>query len=220
MSFNVHILNASKELTVFETRIINLTSNAEIILSKHMNFAGFTTDLVIKSGKYVVPEVGIGAYCVNQYEIQMALDITNDYLLKSFDDNFIATLAHETHHACRESTVGYGKSLFDAMILEGLACHFEEEIGYKRPVYVEHLQPDVRQFYLSKAKIEWSKDTFDYNEWFLGNKQKDMPKWIGYDVGYHLVGLYLQQTHKSAGECYDHPSAIILELLSDKGYLS
>lgn len=220
MSFNRHILNASRELTAFKAKIIELISKSEKMLTSQMNFASLTTDLVIKSGKFVVPEVGIGAYCVNQYEIQMTLDIDNPSLLNSFDESFMATLAHETHHACRESTIGFGNSLLDSMILEGLACHFEVELGYKTPVYVEHLTQESRQFFINKAKLEWLNDKYNHNDWFFGNQEKNIPKWIGYDLGYYLVGLYLQQTKQSAAECYDTPSATILDFLTDRSYVN
>lgn len=216
MSFNIYILNASNKLTNLEPRIIDLVSQSEKLLSQHMNFSNLTIDLVIKAGSYVVPEVGIGAYCTGQHEIQMTLDIENAHLNEYFDDVFIATLAHEAHHACRHSTVGFGKSLFDSIILEGLACQFEVEMGYKPPVYVQHLESDERQLLINKAKLEWSNETYHHNDWFFGNEAIGMPKWVGYDIGYYLTGLYIEKINQSAGECYDTPSREILNFISER----
>ena len=64
-------------------------------------------------------------------------------------------IAHEYHHACRWKTVGYGKTLGEALISEGLADHFSQEL-FNAPIacWCCNLSQDEIEEHSKKAKEE------------------------------------------------------------------
>ncbi len=112
----------------------------------------------------------------------------------TIDDNLERTLIHELNHAARWQTVGYGDTLLEAMISEGLADHFEKEITNKNPNpwSVALGKSQIKQM-MERAENEYNNKNYNHNEWFFGSKEKGIPKWTGYTLGYNLVAEYLKK---------------------------
>lgn len=58
----------------------------------------------------------------------IAADPDNAHFVSSLEREFLFSLGHERHHCLRWSAVGYGDTLDEALVTEGLACHFETEL--------------------------------------------------------------------------------------------
>ena len=97
-------------------------------------------------------------------------------------------------------SVGYGETLFDALITEGLADHFDREVnGGDPPPWSTSLSDAQREVWLKRAREEFGSTSYDHAAWFYG-KEGGQPKWTGYALGYHLVGEYLNRAKKKPSE--------------------
>lgn len=111
-----------------------------------------------------------------------------------------SVLAHEAHHSQRMFTVGYGNTLFEAIISEWLACHFEHM-----------LFPDINHPYIISTQKELQiivhnlpHKNIEDNE-VIHSKQfyethTYRPKWSWYKLGYAIVDILCRKIGKNAGE--------------------
>jgi uncharacterized protein YjaZ len=104
-------------------------------------------------------------------------------------------LAHELHRPSRWDGPGYGETLGDALVSEGLAGHFAQEVYGGEPEPWEQLPSSVWRPYLAKAKADWLNTEYDHIGWFFGSQ--DFPRWLGYSLGYQVVRQFLS-THDTA----------------------
>ena len=107
-------------------------------------------------------------------------------------------VAHELNHLIRAGVFGYGETLADSVILEGLAIHFaeafactNEELNY----FVMEKEKDSFDFF----KQNYKNKNFFYKEIMFGGTDIFKP-YFGYRLGYYAVGRYLKQTQKSIFE--------------------
>jgi len=141
----------------------------------------------------VIPELGIGGYSPNANTVFISLDPNFKNFHQTIDVQVERILAHELHHCLRWRKVGYGKTLLEALITEGLADHFEIEVTGKSPQpWDRALDGNRIEKYLDLAKPEFNHKNYDHHAWFYGSKTKSIPRWTGYTLGFHLVGKYLQ----------------------------
>lgn len=128
------------------------------------------------------------------YKDTILLFIHPDFLEK----DLIETVAHEYNHA-----VWYGmyttesQTLFDSLVIEGLAEHFRESVvGGERAPWCS-LFPSRKEFEVSLQKIKpFLYRTDMYDAVFFGNDIYQ--KWTGYSLGYWLVGDFLSN-HAGVG---------------------
>lgn len=214
MALVLHLFTASKRLNDLVDQIETTLPESEALIAKHLAMDEFNIDVLVRASDWTIKELGIGGYAPSQHEIQLSLDPANEYLLTHFYQVFTSTLAHETHHCFRHSSVGYGNTLFEALLTEGLACQFEVELGFAKPIYVDILEPDHRHALLNLAKSSWHDHPYNHNQWFFGSEDTNIPRWAGYDLGYHLAGLYLRSTGQTASGSVHVSADDILSVLS------
>ena len=118
MALVLHVLTASKRLNNLVDQIETTLLKSEILIAQHLAIDEFDIDVLVRASDWTIKELGIGGYAPSQHEIQLSVDPANEYLLTHFDQVFTSTLAHETHHCCRHSSVGYGKTLFEALLTD------------------------------------------------------------------------------------------------------
>ena len=162
---------------------------------------------IVENPQLVIPEIGIGGFNPGPQEIILAIDANFMDLDSSLEDNLIAQLAHETHHAKRRRSVGYGSTLLQAAVSEGLADHFSIEVtGINPPLWAVSLKGVELQNWISTASNTWNEASYDHAAWFLGRDQ-NIPRWTGYSIGFELVKNYLTENpDKKASKLHDEPA--------------
>lgn len=193
-NINFHILNASGRLTPYIKQIEN-TFNETVgkVIGK---IPISNVDVAVCDDPYgVIPEIGVGGWTHTQNRISISLDPKFPNFIKvTIGDNLDRTFIHELNHAARWKAVGYGDTLLEAMISEGLADHFDTEITNKSPnpwsVALDKLQ--IKQM-MKRAEKEYDSKNYNHNEWFFGSKKKNIPRWTGYTLGFNLVAEYLRK---------------------------
>lgn len=145
---------------------------------------------IVENQQLVIPEIGIGGYNPAAQELILAIDANFSDLDATLEENLIPQLAHEIHHAKRRRSVGYGNTLLEAMVTEGLADHFSIELtGIAPPPWTTAITGDELQSWIETAGTFWNQP-YDHSAWFAGT-DPNIPRWAGYSIGFELVKNYL-----------------------------
>ncbi|AJE47661.1 DUF2268 domain-containing protein [Celeribacter indicus] len=145
-------------------------------------------DVVLRAGDRVIPEKGHLGYAPEAGRIEIVVDPANPALRDNRAASLERMFAHELHHAARWEGPGYGATLGEALVSEGLAGQFSYAL-YGPPVEPWDALPmnEVRAHF-DRAAEDWTSG-YDHARWFFGTG--DLPRWLGYSIGYLLVGRLL-----------------------------
>lgn len=194
MSIHIHLLTGSKRLIPYSRKIKDAIKHNVILLKRFLPLNKIDI-VVIDSPENTIPHLGISGYGPNGHTLYIYLDPTHKRFAQALEEPLLRTMAHELHHVMRWRTVGYGKSLLDALVSEGLADHFEQEVTKGPPEkWDKALSKEDAARLLRLAKKEFDRTDYDHASWFFGNADRSIPKWTGYSLGYALVKEYLK-TH-------------------------
>jgi len=203
MPINKYIANASGEFgrEILDKIDDGFTQGQAIVRDK---LGADKIDVVfVNAPMNVIPEIGIGGYSPGPYNIYVSLDPN----FKTFSvEDMVLTILHETHHCMRWRKHGYGQTLGEAMISEGLATLFEEEHSGTPPIYA---QVPIKQDEIDKARNSLLDKNYNHSEWFFG--AKNIQRWFAYTYGYQLSKAYSQKTNKSAAELVNTPAELFLK---------
>jgi uncharacterized protein YjaZ len=112
-----------------------------------------------------------------------------------------SVVTHEYHHHWRISELGLKENcetLLDRMVLEGLAEHF-----VKTRLGNEYLGPYKDALSESQAKTIWESTYKNHiydkgtstDLYMFGSKDKSLPFWGGYSLGYYLIKWFLDKNN-------------------------
>lgn len=200
-----HFLNAHGKFTLYRKQIENIFAVSIRHVTKVLPVSD--VDVVFQlNPEAVIPEFGIGGYSPSENLVMIDADPDNPNFANSLENQFLTTLGHELHHCMRWRTVGYGSTLLEALISEGLACHFETELNPSViPFYAAALEEQEIPDLFAKAMLSFSDTNYGHADWFLGQND-ELPLHAGYTLGFELASRYIQQQDKKASELYDEPA--------------
>jgi uncharacterized protein YjaZ len=193
VSLNLHILKATGRLNPYVKDIENVYLETEKKITNVLPVKN--VDIVIMDNpEYTIPEIGIGGHTYSPSHIVVSLDPTFSNFQIALQTELLDTLVHELHHAARWATVGYGKTLLEAMVSEGLADHFAIEITKRKDIHPwdNALSEEQSKLLEEKAIKEYNNKDYNHDAWFFGSKEKEIPRWTAYTLGFQLVGDYLK----------------------------
>lgn len=205
MKSKIYIAEQSKRLESYRDIIMISTKKVLVEIKKVMDIP--TIDIIIADDPmFAIPETGVGGMARNAHLLHISIDPDHKNLLDSIKTEIRSTVAHEIHHCTRMGTVGYGKTLLDALITEGLADHFDTEINNTKPKpWSVALSEKDQVKWLQKAKKIWNRTEYDHNLWFYG-QGGEVPRWAGYSLGFNLVKLHLERTKKKPSDLVSTPT--------------
>jgi len=141
----------------------------------------------------VIPEIGIGGFNPSEQEITISIDPNFTNLEQSISIELAPMIVHEMHHAKRRRTIGYGSTLLEASVSEGLADCFAMEIkGIEPPLWSIALTGSELDGWIVTAQDSWRDGSYDHGKWFFGTSS-DVPRWTGYSIGFKLVKDYITE---------------------------
>lgn len=191
MNVHLHILNASGAFDLVSKFIEDEFAKSLTRISDALSISD--VDVVLYDNpKGVIPEVGIGGNSPNGHLVFVYLDSKFPTLKRTIQEQLKRTLAHELHHCMRWRNPGYGKTLLEALVSEGLADHFDLEVngGNPQPWCTALHGKEVATFF-KRAEREYNAKNHNHRAWFFGTDS--IPRWAGYTLGYQLVGAYLKE---------------------------
>ena len=126
-----------------------------------------------------------------------------------------ATLAHELNNASRiRIGPGYGDTLGEALVTEGLADHFAEEAFPDTPPtpWANALSKEQERAVWRRAEQQlW--EPYSHPTWFFGGG--DLPQWAGYTLGFGIVAAYLGDG-RSAAEAVEIDARTIVRAYAER----
>jgi len=180
---NMSLINPLQYKAIVQNIRMGIDTTSKYIELENVEFR------VLVFPERTIPRIGMSGVAPNEHQIYILLDPDHPKLDEAINTHIYQTIPHEYHHTMRYRTVGFGESLFESLISEGLACHFAMEVcNIGAPEYCVAYDKETIDKWMSKAEKMWLKKDFDYYDWFVGRSK---PKNIGYALGYNLVMEYL-----------------------------
>ena len=168
------------------------------VISAVQEYIGFvTTDLLIKNLFDIViypnhywteGTGGVDGHTQSGGFLLLRIDLRDEkYKIKDLLGSPLkAVVFHEANHVARWQGPGYGFTLLEATISEGLGTVYEKmnTAGYEIP----HADYSNLEELLGKYRTRDKNDdaTYNHNSWFFGFDPK-YPKFLGYKVGAYIV---------------------------------
>lgn len=183
-------------------RIQQAFDSASSLVSKRIP-VGNVDVVVYNDADCVVPELGVSGFCTSPRRLYLPLDVNHADLPVHFEMRFQSFLAHELHHCARRRITGYADTLAQALVTEGLACCFEEELpGGAAPMYATGVAGAALERVRRLALPALQQPLTGWGEWFFGERAPQIPMHAGYALGYSLVSRWLQRTGATAAGQY------------------
>lgn len=212
MNIAPHILLGSGRLTSFAEQIKE--AFVKVIERINSKVSIPNVDVVIYDNPHgAIPETGVGGYAPDEHTIFISLDPDFPKFEDIIKKELGRTVTHELHHVLRWKSPGYGQTLLEALITEGLADHFDVEVNNETPEpWCVAFNEEQLNKILTKAQKEFNNKNYDHNSWFFGSEEKNIPRWAGYSLGYKLVNDYLQKNpDKKPSNVYTLKAAEFIE---------
>lgn len=160
----------------------------------------------ILAGPGVIPELGIGGFAPEPDQVQLTFDPDSPRMEPSLATQLLPMIGHELHHVMRHRTVGYGGTLWEAMVSEGLADHFSMELaGIDPPMWSTALTAPELETWTPRAR-ETGSGSYDHARWFFGQGGQ-VPRWAGYAIGFQVVDAFLAaHPDRRPSDLFDEPA--------------
>ena len=163
---------------------------------------------------WAIPGIGVGGFSASAHLVQISFDPGVADFAGHVGRELPPTIAHEMHHAKRWRNPGYGQTLLEAMVTEGLAQCFEVPFrNGELPEYAKAIEPEEIADLMARARLEFDNPTYNHQDWFFGNQARAIPIWAGYTLGFRMVRKYLEKTGESAASAHAVTAKTVLETL-------
>lgn len=194
--------------TVLYTQIVENIKKGIEATDKYIEFENVEFRVLVFPER-TIPRLGMSGVAPNTKQIYILLDPDHPKLDEAINTHIFQTIPHEYHHTMRYRTAGFGENLFEALISEGLACHFAMEVcQIDAPEYCVAYSEQEIDRWVSEAKRMWFQKEFDYYDWFVGRTK---PRNIGYAIGYSIVEDYFKEhPEEKASTLYATPAESFL----------
>ena len=192
MSWHLHLLNARGMLTLWEHVIRDGIERARLRAAGCVELP--VLDLVVQAVKDGgIPELGHVGHAPRPGAIFITLDPDNPNLVRHMGEAFERMVVHELHHALRWDAVGYGRTLGEAIVSEGLAGRFVQELfGGEGEPWDRALTEEQFAALLPRLRQDLKAERYNHAAWFFG--RGDLPRWAGYGFAWEIVGKYLARS--------------------------
>ena len=142
LPIQLHLLNANGQFDSIRERVESCFEQSLEEINARLSIEN--VDVVVSvDPQRAIPQLGVGGHSPSGNCAFLTIDPDNPKFTDGFESAFKRLLAHELHHCARWSGPGYGNTLAEAIISEGLACMFEAEICEGEiPFYAQALPPD------------------------------------------------------------------------------
>lgn len=178
--WTLHLLNSRNALTPILSEIRAAARASVDKAGAHLDLPRF--DLVVKPAFAALPGGGLSGEtpAPGLIEVTLAPD-------RFAADQLDRVLVRQLHHLLRWDGPGYGRSLGDALVSEGLAGHFVLQVlgGAPDPRDSTGQTPGLAR----QAINAWGRLDYDPERWFRG--KGDLRKGAGYGLGYRIVADHL-----------------------------
>ncbi len=190
-NWTLHWLEANGSLAAWRSDVVQQAEAAYATVAALMPPPPLDILLQPAPGQ-VIPEIGLLGRAWSATLLSISLDPQNPALPVALqDDTLHRQLLHEVHHCLRMAGPGYGWTLGEALVSEGLAGQFVTTLLGSAPERWECALSlsQLRQLPLTAAML--AERHYDHAAWFFGTAS--LPRWAGYSLGYAMAGAWREQ---------------------------
>ena len=201
MSWHLHWLEASGDLSPWRDEIAAEVEIARTAVVDQLPVPPL--DILVQRGPgAVIPETGTVGQAYRASLFALTLDPDNPNFERSLrDGNVRRTVAHEVHHCLRMAGPGYGRTLGEALVSEGLAGRFVGRLFGTPPEPWECAVSDAVLETHLPDNATLVGNGHDHRAWFFGVGGR-YPRWLGYTLGYRIVGDWLETAPRLDGDSW------------------
>lgn len=187
MAWQVHYLDAHGRVAPLKDAVEAALADAEARIREVCTPP--VVDIIVRTvpDNWVIPEKGYAGYCSGEV-VEIRLAPEHPKFAENLGVPLSQMIAHEMHHAMRIQSCG--QTFGDALVTEGLAGRFVEELFGNAPEPREcALSREELSGHVPLALSLFESHEFDHMEWMYGTGR--LPRWLGYTLGYELVGAHI-----------------------------
>ena len=167
--WQIHWLEAEADLRPWGQDITSEIEAAREAISQLI--APPQLDIIIQRfhGARVIPEIGMVGRAYRKSLFSLTLDPANEHFNTAVTDGTLRRhVAHEVHHCLRMGGPGYGRTLGEALVSEGLAGRFVAKLFGNAPEPLERAidAAVLKTHYPNLATL--NSTNFDHGSWFFG----------------------------------------------------
>ncbi len=212
---NIHLFDASGRLNHYKDDILALS---------HQTVTKVQTLMPVKNVDIMlcINQTGATNHSISGFapSNDVVIIYLNQLQRPDFENNvklqLPSIIAHELHHTMRWVKPGYGQTLVETFITEGLAQAFELDfLENSLPVFAKLTEPERLSELMDLARSEFHHNLSVYVDWFAGNQKRHIPQSAGYALGFDLVQRYLEKANITAGLAYAVDAKTVLETLGE-----
>jgi hypothetical protein len=210
MSWRIHWLEADADLSPWRDRIAAEVEATRDVVARVVTPPRLDI-LVERASGMVIPEIGMVGRAYRKALFALAVDPDNANFARCLQDGTLRRqVAHEVHHCMRMGAIGYGRTLGEVLVSEGLAGRFAGHLFDSPPEPWECAVDDAAlRAHLPDATALSALD-YDHMAWFFGAKGL-YPRWLAYTLGYRIVGDWLATQTEVDGEVWiGVPATVVL----------
>jgi hypothetical protein len=202
----IHWLEAEGSLEPWRSEITTQIAAAEKAVASLIDPPHIDVLVAYRNKIGVISELGIGAFAQFPSLFSMSCDPTNENFETSLSNQAVLRLTiHEVHHCLRMAEPGMGRTLGEAIVNEGMAGQFVSHlIGTPPELWEKAVDSFEIINHMPDAKTLASTD-YDHAEWFYGTGE--LPRWVGYSLGYEIVGRWIKQCNPTSAADWIETSA-------------
>jgi uncharacterized protein YjaZ len=126
----VHLLDASNRLQQNRDKLLEIAQQTVARVQEMMPIEQVNVVLCFNP-LGVAAETGIGGFAPSNDTVFIYLNLNTPGFAESLEHQFPAAIAHELHHAMRWNDPGYGQTLIEAFVSEGLEYHRDLSIYHE-----------------------------------------------------------------------------------------
>ena len=180
--------------------------------------------VVMNVPNVVIPQLGVNGTSYDAHQVALWPDVSDEYLKTNFAQTIRSVLGHELHHCARAHGRGgqHPETYGEYLVLEGLACCFEEEIGGPTPFYAIECKGADLQRFSERARVRLSATRKDlgpsWGDWMFGRAPNDpnFPYQCGYSLAYAVVRNWLAATGDTASRAVGVEAPTVLKSWFDR----
>lgn len=213
--WTLHLVTARGQLAPHEAAIRRACTEAEARLAAVT--APLALDIVVSATRDRPEALFVSGHCYEPGVIGIQIDVTQPRAAERLHEELLKTLFHEFHHALRWEGPGYGETLGEALVSEGLAQRFLHEMMTCPPEPFEDAVPAATcEAWRARALADFDNADYDHAAWFFGTGE--MPEWLGYTLGRRMVDRYLARHTGATALGLAHAEAGAFRFTLEEGF--
>ncbi|MEM1385694.1 MAG: DUF2268 domain-containing putative Zn-dependent protease [Pseudomonadota bacterium] len=206
-AWQIHWLEASGTLVPWHETILVEVNAAKAMLAAVLRPPRL--DILVQRNTRVIQEIGMVGHAHHSTLFSLSLDPDNPAFEAGLQDATLRRqVIHEAHHCLRMAGPGYGRSLGEALVSEGLAGQFVRRMFNNPPEPWETaVEPETLRTHTPSPQ-RLAAETYDHGAWFFGTGE--LPRWLGYSLGYRMAAEWVDAAQPTPERMVGVPATEVL----------